>query len=557
MNTSGSGSGGSATNGGASGRTPPLSPFALFQGATDGTSPLGILTVHGILFALISALGGEVVFQGLAIHQGAMLPGGLAAIGRVVTLFVTFFFLLRFVAISTRSYRPTVRDLSTLTITVLASVLMVWLGQLIGESVSAFFRNQTGSNSVPAEALIFAIPYASGAILLQAVLGFHYGLLFSLTMALLMAVYSPAPSVVAPFVLVTCLVGCLSLSRFRSRSANLKAGMNIIVVALPFSLAYLLSSPTLAASAGFAALISAFLGGVLCIFVASGSAPVIEHLGGYVTDMRLIEMATLDHPLLRELSVQAPGTWNHSMVMGMMAESAAEAIGANPVLARVGAYFHDSGKIKKPLYFVENQAPGENRHDKLSTSMSALIIRSHVKDGIELARKHGLPKALEDMIPQHHGTSRIEFFFDKACREAVESGLPEDSVDESLYRYPGPRPQTREAGILMLADGIEAAARTLSDPTHDRIQGMVQKLINKVFSSGELNECDLTLKDLNHIARCFTRVLTGIYHQRIAYQEPAEKTNEAESEEEAAPALVDEQGEESDTASENLKRLGM
>jgi putative nucleotidyltransferase with HDIG domain len=227
------------------------------------------------------------------------------------------------------------------------------------------------------------------------------------------------------------------------------------------------------------------------------------------------------------------------------------------VLARVGAYFHDSGKIKKPLYFVENQAPGENRHDKLSTSMSALIIRSHVKDGIELARKHGLPKALEDMIPQHHGTSRIEFFFDKACREAVESGLPEDSVDESLYRYPGPRPQTREAGILMLADGIEAAARTLSDPTHDRIQGMVQKLINKVFSSGELNECDLTLKDLNHIARCFTRVLTGIYHQRIAYQEPAEKTNEAESEEEAAPALVDEQGEESDTASENLKRLGM
>jgi len=540
---------------GTGGPTRSHSPFVLFGGAIAPASPLGLLTVHGILFALISALGGEVVFQGFAVHQGALLPGGLAAIGRVVTLFVTFFFLLRFVAISTRSYRPTVRDLSTLTITVLASVLMVWLGQLVAESVSAFFRTQSGTNSVPAEALIFAIPYASGAILLQAVLGFHYGLLFSLTMALLMAVYSPAPSVVAPFVLVTCLVGCLSLSRFRSRSANLKAGMNIIVVALPFSLAYLLSSPSLAASAGIAALIAAFLGGVLCVFVVSGSAPVIEHLGGYVTDMRLIEMATLDHPLLKELSVQAPGTWNHSMVIGMMAEAAAEAIGANPVLARVGAYFHDSGKIKKPLYFVENQAPGENRHDKLSTSMSALIIRSHVKDGIDLARKHGLPKALEDMIPQHHGTSRIEFFYDKACKEALEGGLAEDSVDESLYRYPGPRPQTREAGILMLADGIEAAARTLSDPTHDRIQGMVQKLINKVFSSGELNECDLTLKDLNQIARCFTRVLTGIYHQRIAYHEPAEKTNEDDAAGSAGESVVDEGTE--PPSPENLKRLGM
>jgi len=257
----------------------------------------------------------------------------------------------------------------------------------------------------------------------------------------------------------------------------------------------------------------------------AGVAPVIEYIGGYVTDMTLIEIATLDHPLLKQLSIQAPGTWNHSMVMGMMVESAAQAINANAVLGRVSCYYHDIGKAKNPLYFVENQMRGENRHDKLSPSMSALIIKSHVKDGIKMAQEYKLPEVIIDMIPQHHGTALIEYFYDKACKEVGEAGLGED-VDKNLYRYPGPKPQTKEAGILMLADGIEAACRTISDPTLDRIQGLVQKMINKVFASGELDECELTLKELHEIAKCFTRVLTGIYHQRIAYSEPAEKTNE-------------------------------
>ena len=309
----------------------------------------------------------------------------------------------------------------------------------------------------------------------------------------------------------------------------------------------------------------AIVGGVLAAFVASGVTPLVEYFGGYVTDMRLIEMATLDHPLLKELSIQAPGTWNHSMVMGMMVEAGAESIGANPVVCRVGAYFHDVGKIKKPLYFVENQAAGENRHDKLSPSMSSLIIRSHVKEGIELARKHGLPKVIEDMIPQHHGTNRIEYFYEKARKEAEESGRDESSIDENLYRYPGPKPQSREAGLLMLADGIEAAARTVPEPTLDRIQGLVQKQMNKIFASGELEESDLTLRDLHLIAKAFTRILNGIYHQRIAYAEPAEKTSE---ESETAAAGVDggganqaggagESKEDRDAGGEDLKRLGL
>jgi putative nucleotidyltransferase with HDIG domain len=234
------------------------------------------------------------------------------------------------------------------------------------------------------------------------------------------------------------------------------------------------------------------------------------------------------------------------MVIGMMVESAANAIGANPVVCRVGAYFHDIGKTTKPLYFVENQAPDDNRHNKLNPSMSALIIRSHVKDGVELARQHKVPQVIVDMIPQHHGTSVIEYFYEKARKEVEELGGDPDEVDRSLYQYPGPKPQTREAGLLMLADGIEAAARTLSDPSQDRIQGLVQKMLNKVFASGELNECDLTLRDLHEIARCFTRVLTGIYHQRIAYAEPAEKVETGD-----ARAASDEPG------SENLKRLGI
>ena len=190
--------------------------------------------------------------------------------------------------------------------------------------------------------------------------------------------------------------------------------------------------------------------------------------------------------------------------------------------------------------------------------MSALIIRSHVKEGLELAAKHKLPRPIADMIPQHHGTNRIEFFYDKACKEARENGEDSEEIDENLYRYPGPKPQTREAGLLMLADGIEAAARTLAEPTHDRIQGLVQKLINKVFSSGELDESDLTLRDLHLIAKSFTRVLTGIYHQRIAYAEPAEKTNE-DSLTEAPAHGADASGndKEREENKEDLKRLGL
>lgn len=499
-----------------------------------------VKSLQGIAFAAISALTAEGIlshFPGTA--------GYYPAFGRVAAVFLSIYVLHRFALASFKRYDSSSRDLLTLCAALVASIFIVGTGEVIAIGLATYTDTTFASMGLNANSLFFAIPFASGGLILQSVLGLHYGFVFAVAFAVIMGVYSPTQPILIPYVLATTLIGCLSLARFRSRAAYVRAGLNITVIALPFALASVIIEGNVATQDIVGRLVGAVLCGVLCSFIAAGVTPIAEYLGGYVTDMRLLEMATLDHPLLKSLSVQAPGTWNHSMVMGMMSEAAADAIGANPVLARVGAYFHDVGKIKKPLYFVENQLPGENRHDKLSPSMSALIIRSHVKDGIELSRKQKLPSIIEDLIPQHHGTSLIEFFYEKAKKEAKEEGSKEaPEIDKSLYSYPGPKPQTKEAGILMLADGIEAAARTLSEPTLDRIQGLVQKMINKVFASGQLNECELTLVDLHLIAKCFTRVLTGIYHQRVVYAEPAEKVAEKQSdrkpqEKKAAPKVVD------------------
>jgi hypothetical protein len=232
----------------------------------------------------------------------------------------------------------------------------------------------------------------------------------------------------------------------------------------------------------------------------------------------------MDQPLLQELMVQAPGTYHHSIIVGNMVEAAAKSIGANALLAKVAAYYHDIGKTKKPLYFIENQFDCENRHEKLAPSMSSLVLISHVKDGIELARQNRLGRRITDIISQHHGKSFISFFYNKAveAREKARSikgaDLPPINMDD--YRYPGPKPQTKEAGLVMLADVVEAACRSLTDPTPARIQGMVNRLINNIFIDGQLDECELTLKDLHSIAKHFNQILATVHHKRIEYPNP-------------------------------------
>jgi hypothetical protein len=248
------------------------------------------------------------------------------------------------------------------------------------------------------------------------------------------------------------------------------------------------------------------------------------------TDLTLLELSQFNHPLLKLLSEKAPGTYHHSLQMATLAEAAASAVNANEVLARVGALFHDVGKIEKPTYFVENQKGTRNRHDKLAPRMSSLILQNHVKKGIALAREYNLPEEVVDFIPQHHGTTRIDYFYRKAQRLAENSDdeTKLDEINEQDYRYPGPKPQTKETGILMLADSIEAAARSLDDPSPQRLEQMIDELIKKRFGEGELDECPLTLKDLTKIKQAFLGVLVGVYHGRVKYPE-----------EEKAPELRD------------------
>jgi putative nucleotidyltransferase with HDIG domain len=258
----------------------------------------------------------------------------------------------------------------------------------------------------------------------------------------------------------------------------------------------------------------AFAGGLANIIIVSAVMPLLEAAFKLTTDMKLLELSDQNHPLLRQLVVRAPGTYHHSLIVGNLAEEAAEAVKANPLLIRVGAYFHDVGKIVKPEYFIENQGQ-LNRHDKLSPSMSALILISHVKEGLEMARSHKLPKEICDLICQHHGTSLIRYFFEKAKEQEAEGS----DIHEEVYRYPGPRPQTREAGILLLADMVEAASRSQADPSPARLAGLVERLVQMAFTDGQLDDCDLTLRHLSQIREAFLRVLAGIYHHRIIYPE--------------------------------------
>jgi len=249
----------------------------------------------------------------------------------------------------------------------------------------------------------------------------------------------------------------------------------------------------------------------------TGILPFIEHLFQVQTEISLLELGDIAHPLLQELVRRAPGTYNHSINVASIAESAAEAIGANGLLVRVGAYFHDIGKMLKPGYFVENQGPDPNRHESLLPAMSTLIIIAHVKDGADLARQHHLPQPIIDFIQQHHGTTIVEYFYQRASKQRQEVDPESRDVDEGSFRYPGPKPQTREAGVMMLADAAESACRSLVDPAPSRIEGMVHELVTKRLNDGQFDECGLTLQELSRIENSLVKSLTAVYHGRVKY----------------------------------------
>lgn len=260
---------------------------------------------------------------------------------------------------------------------------------------------------------------------------------------------------------------------------------------------------------------------LMCCCVAAAVLPFIERAFGIVTDISLLELTDVSHPLLQELARRAPGTYNHSLSVATIGEAAADAIGANGLLVRVGAYFHDIGKMLKPEYFIENMIEGqENQHENLTPAMSALIIIGHVKDGSELAEQHNLPQHLIDFVEQHHGTTLVEYFFHEAAARADEDHRTD--ADESTFRYPGPKPQSRETGVMMLADAVESASRTLSEPTPKRIQSLVREITLKRLLDGQFDECGLTMSELRVVQESIVKTLLAVHHGRIKY--PDQKT---------------------------------
>jgi hypothetical protein len=388
-------------------------------------------------------------------------------------------------------------------------------------------------------------------------------LIFAILSSLLLGVLFGNSLFISLYALAGSLTAAHWVRHCKERSTLFRAGFRLSLVNALMVFGFLLVAGRPLDVQFLFKLAFALAGGLVCAVIVNGTIPLVESLFKYTTDIKLLELANMNTPVLRELMIQAPGTYHHSVIVGNLVEAAAEAISANPLLARVAAYYHDIGKIRKPLYFVENLGNQENRHDKLAPSMSALILMSHVKDGVEVARDNRLGAALVEIIRQHHGTALIKFFYDRA-KSKEDPGVQQ--VDERDYRYPGPKPQTREAALIMLADAVEAASRTLTEPTPARIQGMVQKIINNIFIDGQLDECELTLKDLHNIAKSFNRILAGIFHHRIDYPEPAYKERDKESSKrkngedthrEPAKAAKDKEVEPAKGSSEDLKRLGM
>ncbi len=384
----------------------------------------------------------------------------------------------------------------------------------------------TAVPSIPPSAYAYAVPVATGGIMVRTLINSETTVLWALIAAPVCAMTLDGGLLLVLFYFVSALSAAGGVGFASERGRLLRAGFvaalvnAAVVIAADLVLATGLPNPNWMGAESVTGslyhVVFAVLGGLISGVLAVGLVPLFENLG-FLTDSRLLELASLNHPVLREMIVKAPGTYHHSMVVGSLAEAAAKAIHANSLLVRVGAYFHDIGKLMKPLYFIENQREGNNPHDRLTPSMSALIIVSHVKEGIELGRQHGLPEPLIDMIPQHHGTSVVAFFHNKAVQQAdPEKG----EVNEEDYRYPGPKPQTKEAAIMMLADGVEAATRSLTNHSPGAIRARVQKIVNKVVGAGQLEECPLTLKDLHTVSETFVEVLLGIHHHRIEYPAP-------------------------------------
>lgn len=392
---------------------------------------------------------------------------------------------------------------------ILVETALMKVGFTFGDSVAA--RMQPPFN----DPVIwnFAIPYAAAALLVAMLVDTQLAFLAGIITALFAGMLAPTGMQKALFAMVSCSAAIYGIGRYRERQSVTLAGLLVGAVNVVMAIALIayseqpltLRTVLMAAAAGI-------IGGLLTAVFTAGGLPINESLFGIMTDVKLLELSNADLPVLGQLAMRAPGTNQHSHAVGQLAEDACRAVGANPLLARIGALYHDIGKLAAPEYFVENQQ-GDNPHDRLRPYQSAKIITSHVTYGARLAKEIGLPQQIADFIPQHHGTRTLHYFLRKAQAQAK----PGETVDEADFRYPGPKPQFKEAAIMMLADSCEAAARSLARPDPENIRAIVVKIFDAIISDGQLDQCDVTLQELRTIREAMISALTAIYHARIDY----------------------------------------
>lgn len=416
-------------------------------------------------------------------------------------------------------YPPVARMLLMLLfIAVFAAYLRVELPVVYRDNAMlAMFTLLTATGLVAAEVLVgilglpeFAVPLAMAPLVVGSLLDKRPALVFTLTLAVVISAIAELRASFVPVAIVGGVTAVYSVARLRHRWHFVRATFAIALAngagILAWDLARATPLTTIARDLAWGGLSSA-----LATSLAFMLLPLVENFMGLTSDITLLELSDLNRPILKRMQLEAPGTYHHSMVVGSLAEAAAEAIGANSLLARVSAYYHDIGKLAKPEYYAENEpASTRSRHEKLTPSMSTLVVKSHITEGLEMARKERLPKAVQNAIPEHHGTMVMAFFYHKAL-ESDPGARRED------FSYPGPRPRSTETAILMLADGVEGASRALAEPTPSRIRGLVTRIIDERVQQGQLDDCTLTLQDLARIREAFIPVLTAIFHVRVPY----------------------------------------
>ena len=392
---------------------------------------------------------------------------------------------------------------------ILVQTALMKIGFVFGESVAS--RMQPPFN----DPVIwnFAIPFAAAALLVAMLVDTQLAFLTGMITALFAGLLAPMGMQTALFAMVSCSAAVYGTGRYRERQSVTLAGLLVGGVNVVMAIALIAySQQPMTWKTVLMAIGCGVAGGLLTAVFAAGGLPVNESLFGILTDVKLLELSNADLPVLGQLALRAPGTNQHSHAVGQLAEDACRAVGANPLLARIGALYHDIGKLAAPEYFVENQQ-GNNPHDRLRPYQSAKIITSHVTYGARLAKEIGLPQKIADFIPQHHGTRTLHYFLRKAQAQAK----PNEQIDEKDFRYPGPKPQFKEAAIMMLADSCEAAARSLARPDPENIRAIVVKIVDAIISDGQLDECDITLQELTTIREAMISALTAIYHARIDY----------------------------------------